>query len=141
MKTVQELSDRLEIQDLVTAYSYAIDFHDWDGLDDIFTPDATVDFTATGGESGTLAEVKPWLARVLERFDAHQHLMATTRVDLAGDTATGISLCHNPMTLTADGTEHRLMVGIWYRDEFVRTAAGWRIASRVQQKGHMWSWT
>jgi hypothetical protein len=49
MKSVQELSDRLELQDLITAYSYAIDFHRWDDLDDIFTADARLDFTATGG--------------------------------------------------------------------------------------------
>src|SRR5206468_11160516 len=52
--TVEALSDRLEIQDLITAYSYAIDFHRFDDLDAIFTPDATPDFTATGGTAGPL---------------------------------------------------------------------------------------
>ena len=47
MKSIEELSDRVELQDLSTAYSYAIDFRRWDDLDDVFTPDATLDFTAT----------------------------------------------------------------------------------------------
>jgi len=70
MKTLEELSDRLEIQDLITAYSYAIDFHRFDDLDAIFTPDATLDYTATGGQAGALPDMKTWLASVLVHFIA-----------------------------------------------------------------------
>lgn len=137
MKSQQELSDRLEIQDLITAYSHAIDFHRWDELDDIFTTDARLDFTASGGEAGTLPEMKDWLARTLALFAGHQHLIATSRIELAGDRATGISLCHNPMWLDADGQRQVLFVGLWYEDEFVRTDFGWRICSRQQRIGYM----
>jgi hypothetical protein len=136
VKSQQELSDRLEIQDLITAYSYAIDFHEFDDLDDIFTPDATLDFTATGGIVGPLPEVKAWLASVLGHFGGHQHLVATSAVDLAGDTATARTICHNPMWF-ADPAQPPLFVGLWYVDSLVRTAQGWRIASRVQQKGYL----
>jgi hypothetical protein len=85
VKTIEELSDRLEIQDLLTAYSYAVDFHRFDDLDAIFTVDATLDFTATGGIAGPLSEVKTWLASVLPHFAGHQHLVATSQVELAGD--------------------------------------------------------
>ncbi len=37
VKSQQELSDRLEINDLLVAYCYAIDFHQWDELDALFT--------------------------------------------------------------------------------------------------------
>jgi len=37
---LQEMSDRLEIQALLARYAHAIDTRDWDGLDDVFTPDA-----------------------------------------------------------------------------------------------------
>ena len=43
--SLQDLSDRQEIQELLAAYSYAIDFRDWDALDDVFTEDATIDYT------------------------------------------------------------------------------------------------
>lgn len=142
MKSQQELSDRLEIQDLVTAYSYAVDFHDWDALDDIFTPDAELDFTATGGEKGDLTRIKTFFDRALNLFDGHQHLVATTKVDLYADgdqdRATSITLCHNPMWMTgSDGQPVQIFIGLWYRDAFVRTDAGWRIRSRVQQRGYM----
>ncbi len=137
MKSVEELSDRLELQDLITAYSYAIDFRRWDDLDDIFTADARLDFTATGGESGDFATMKQWLARTLDMFTGHQHLVATTQIELAGDRASGRSICHNPMYLDVDGKQQVLFVGLWYLDEFVRTKDGWRIASRKQQKGYL----
>ena len=139
MKSQQELSDRLEIQDQITAYSYAIDLHRWDELDAIFTPDATLDFTASGGESGSLADLKPWLEKSLNLFDGHQHLMGNTRVQFGadGDSATSQTMCLNPMPLTHDGQQRLVLVGIWYHDDWVRTADGWRITNRVQQKGFL----
>ncbi len=68
MATLQELSDRLEIQDLITAYSYAVDFRRFDDLDDIFSTDGELDLTATGGIAGPLPEVKTWLGTVLPNF-------------------------------------------------------------------------
>jgi SnoaL-like domain len=136
VRSQQELSDRLEIQDLITAYSYAIDFHRFDDLDGIFTPDATLDFTATGGVAGPLTEIKAWLASVLVHFGGHQHLVATSAVELDGDAATAKTLCHNPMWF-ADAAQPPLFVGLWYLDSFVRTAEGWRMSSRVQEKGYM----
>lgn len=136
MKSQQELSDRLEIQDLITAYSYAVDFHRFDDFDEIFTPDATLDFTATGGIAGPLPEIKKWLASVLGHFGGHQHLVATSQVQLDGDTAAARSICHNPMWF-ADAAQPPLFVGLWYVDALVRTPGGWRITSRVQQKGYL----
>jgi hypothetical protein len=139
MKAQQELSDRLEIQDQLTAYSYAIDLHRWDELDDIFTPDAHLDFTASGGERGSLEDVKPWLEKSLNLFDGHQHLMGNTRVQFGadGDSATSQTMCLNPMPLTHEGTQKLVLVGIWYHDDWLRTPGGWRIAKRVQVKGFL----
>lgn len=134
MKSQQELSDRLEIQDLLTAYSYAVDLHRFDELDDVFTPDAEIDYTATGGIRGSLDEAKAFLAGALTNFAGHQHLVATSSVRIDGDTATGRTLCHNPMWLADGGV---LQVGFWYLDDFVRTPEGWRIRRRVQQAGYL----
>ncbi len=40
-----EISDRLEIQQLITDYSTAIDNRRFDDLDAVFTPDAYIDYT------------------------------------------------------------------------------------------------
>jgi hypothetical protein len=41
------------------------------------------------------------------------------------------------MPLVHDNAQQLVLVGIWYADEWVRTADGWRIAERVQQKGFL----
>ena len=43
--SLQEISDRIEIEDLLQRYTAAIDAKDWDLLGSVFTPDATLDYT------------------------------------------------------------------------------------------------
>jgi hypothetical protein len=133
--TLQEISDRLEIQDLLASYSYAIDMRDWDGLDDVFTPDAVIDYTEMGGSRGDLAATKEFLRTVLPTFAGFQHMVATSKLKIDGDTAEGRTICHNPMVLDkGNGQTHVFFCGLWYRDQFVRTADGWRISSRHEEK-------
>jgi hypothetical protein len=129
----EEVSDRLEIQDLFARYSFAIDDRDWDALDDVFTADAVIDYTAAGGVRGTLPQIKVWLAQVMARFSAYQHMVATTRLELTGDSATSRTILFNPMVVDKDGVKQVFFVGLWYRDQLVRTARGWRIRERIEQ--------
>lgn len=137
--TPDQLADRLAIQDLLVDYCYAIDFQDWDALDDVFTPDAIIDYTEMGGPRGTLAETKDFLARTMPMFQAYQHMISTSKITIDGDTAEGRTMCHNPMVLppqAAGGKPHTFFCGLWYRDTFVRTAQGWRISSRHEEKSY-----
>ncbi len=137
MLSLQEMSDRLEIQDLFARYSFAIDERDWDALDAVFTPDARIDYTETGGAAGTFAEIKAWLPVALERFPMFQHMVATTKLVIDGDAATSRTILFNPMTHRADdGTEQVFFIGLWYRDRLVRTAHGWRIAERHEEMAY-----
>ena len=63
MLSLDEISDRLEIQQLLIDYSTAIDQRRFDDLDRVFTPDAYIDYRAMGGIDGRFPEVKAWLAR------------------------------------------------------------------------------
>jgi hypothetical protein len=47
MLSLEEILDRLEIQQLLVDYSTAIDQRRFDDLDRVFTPDAYIDFWAT----------------------------------------------------------------------------------------------
>jgi len=137
MLPLQEISDRLEIQDLFARYTYAIDERNWDGLDDVFTPDATIDYTETGGAKGTVAQIKAWLPVAMQRFPRYQHMVATTKLELDGDTARSRTILFNPMVHRADdGAEQVFFIGLWYRDKLVRTPAGWRIAERYEEMGY-----
>ena len=136
MMTLQEMSDRLEIQDLFARYSFAIDERDWNALDSVFTPDARIDYTESGGAKGSVCEIKAWLPRALERFPAFQHMVATTKLTLQGDSATSRTILLNPMVhRDAEGADHTFFIGLWYRDKLVRTMEGWRIAERYEEIG------
>lgn len=137
MMSMQEMSDRLEIQDLFARYSFAIDDRDWDALDDVFTPDARIDYSETGGAKGSVAQIKRWLPIAMERFPTYQHMVATTQLRLDGDRATSRTILFNPMIhKAADGTEQVFFVGLWYRDTLVRTDRGWRIAERHEEMAY-----
>ena len=64
MYNLQEISDRLEIQDILMSYCEAIDTRKWDLLDKIFTDNAIIDFTEAGGIQGNLKEIKLYLQKV-----------------------------------------------------------------------------
>lgn len=134
MLTLQELSDRIEIQDLFARYSFAIDERDWDALDSVFTADASIDYTQSGGAKGPVAEMKAWLPVALKRFPVFQHLVATTKLVLEGDRANSRTILFNPMTFRSDeGVDQVFFMGLWYRDALVRTADGWRISERCEE--------
>ena len=138
MKSLEEISDRLEIQDLMVAYSHAIDFKNFDELDDVFTPDAFIDYTVFGGPKGPYPEVKQFLKDQMPIFSSYYHMISTSKIELKGDTATGVTVCHNPMVLPAkDGSETVFVCGLWYHDTFVRTADGWRIKERIEEKTYV----
>jgi hypothetical protein len=134
--SLEEISDRLEIQQLLVAYSTAIDTRRFDDLDQVFTSDAYIDYRAMGGIDGQFPDVKKWLSEILPNFPAYSHLIGNFDVrvtrDATGDTAKSRILCFNPMVLGDDGQV--LFCGLWYDDEFVRTADGWRMTRRVETK-------
>jgi hypothetical protein len=133
--SLQEISDRLEIADLLARYSDAIDRRSWDDLDVLFAADAVIDYTEMGGIRGSLAEQKAFLAANLPAFAGFQHLTATSVFDIDGDTARVRTICFNPMVITDE--RQVLFCGLWYRDVLVRTADGWRISERHEDRG--WS--
>ncbi|GAA3947531.1 nuclear transport factor 2 family protein [Gordonia caeni] len=133
MMQLQEISDRFEIQQLMVDYSTAIDSRRFDDLERLFTPDAYIDYRASGGTHGNFPEVKAWLADILPRFPAYAHLLGNFDLKIDGDAATGRTMCFNPMVLSEE-PKQVMYCGIWYVDEFIRTADGWRITRRVEEK-------
>ena len=133
MLSLQEISDRLEIQRLLIDYSTAIDQKRFDDLDRVFTEDAYIDYRVAGGIDGRFPEVKVWLKEVLPNFPAYYHMLGNVDVCIDGDSATSRTICFNPMVFNAE-QKQILFLGIWYVDQFVRTADGWRMNKRVEEK-------
>lgn len=132
---LQQISDRLEIADVITRYTIAIDTGEWDLLDAVFTPDAAIDYTESGGIAGGIAEVKPWLAEMLPIFPQRMHTIGQVAVEPApgheagelGEEAEVAAYFDNPMLLPTDDGGHSVVeIGGIYRHTMVRTADGWR---------------
>ena len=138
MLSLQEISDRFEIQDLVFHYADLVDSKRLEALrDSVFTADAHIDYSAMGGSIGNVDETLDFLKASLtdQLFPASQHLNANVQVSLDGDKATGRVMCFNPMVMAIPGGEKQTMfLGLWYVDEYRRTEAGWRISRRAEEK-------
>ena len=138
MLSAQEMSDRFEIQDLIYRYAQIIDSKDFDALaTEIFTADAHIDYSVFGGSKGGLEETVDFLKQAMtaEVFPAHQHLNANLQITIDGDRASGRVMCFNPQELAmGDGSTQLFMLGLWYVDQYVRTAQGWRMCERVEEK-------
>ncbi len=141
---LQEISDRLEIEQLLVSYAHAIDDKDWDRLDDIFTPDAHLDYSSSGGPDGKgdYPTIKAWLQSVLPMFPVTHHLIGKSEITIDGDEATCRTILYNPMGLPVndDGiydTEgsglHVRVGGGVYHDTCVRTSDGWRISTKTEE--------
>jgi hypothetical protein len=134
--TLQEISDRFEITDLLTAYANAIDTKDIDALDRIFSLDANIDFSKAGGPNADLKTIKKFLKENLGDLP-RQHLISNLQIKLMGDQATVRCLCHNPLELPPNGNEVMLW-GLWYNDKCIRTKDGWRIQAKVTEPCYHW---
>ncbi len=131
----QDVADRLEIQDLLTRYAWAVDTQDWDLFRTVFTADAYLDYTANpGGVEGKLDDVVPWLKQSLSAFAVSQHLLSNFDIVLDGQRAVARTQMTNPMgAKLRDGGLHWFFIGGSYHDDLVKVDGAWKIARRVEK--------
>ena len=130
---IQEISDHLEIQTLVTRYGKAVDRKDWDLYRSIFTEDAFIDYTSAGGIASGVEEMVTWLDAALSQFPATQHLVANFDINIDGDNATAEVMFHNPMVMP---DKSAWQTGGWYHHELVRTPEGWRSHKLIEESAY-----
>ena len=134
----REISERIQINDLLIRYTRAIDEKDWTLLDSCFTPDAHVDYTSAGGIAGDYPKVRAWLEQALSPFPVTVHALSNSVVQIDGDQATARTYVHNPMTFNnPDGSVHIFTVGAFYNDKLVWTDDGWHIRERIEETAFM----
>ena len=129
MSADQDLRDRDEIVSVTYKYALALDTRDWALLNSCFTPDATADFGVWGKALGIeqiIAAARP----VMEGMERTQHIIANHLITLNGDEADCICYLAAEHLLTAAAGSSTSTTRGLYRDRFVRTPGGWRIAAR-----------
>ena len=131
MDRLQAIEDRLEIHELMNRYARMVDEREWERMDQVFAPDATIDYRSTGGMAGPYRETLAWLDRALEPWPLNLHFITNLSVELAGDRASSRCYFHAPMgRVEADGSELVITNAGFYDDTLVRGAEGWRISAR-----------
>ena len=132
--TQQEITDRLEIEDVLIRYCYAVDDRDWDAYRKIFTPDAVIDDTVTGGVKSGVEEHVTYLTKALSKILISQHAISTTLIDLKDDEARVRTHCSCPMVVDlGEGKRQVFFQGLWYRNRLVRRQDGWKIKELLEE--------
>lgn len=122
-----ELGDRLAIHELLALYGHLVDERRWDELQRVFVPDVVYDardfgMPVTRSLDGLVAE---WTSEAgMARHPLAHH--ATNIVVEVDDDGT-VRVLSKGIGVGAGGR----VGSVTYRDVAVRTAAGWRLASRT----------
>lgn len=128
---LQQLADRLEIQEVFARYARGVDTHDRALLRSVFTDDAVMDYSSVGGPVGSADEVCDWISTGISYLPWTQHIVTNFEITLDGDEATAIVMFHNPMMLP--GMDTPSACGGYYHHRLVRTAEGWKSRHIVEE--------
>jgi 3-phenylpropionate/cinnamic acid dioxygenase small subunit len=132
-RSLQDILDRLDVQDVLFRYARALDTRDWELLRSCFQPDVVATYDELGEQQGYDA-VEQLCRRALEPLAATQHLIGNVEVFLDGDNARSrCNLQSMHVRSRRDGDDNFIVAGV-YLDELRRTADGWRIARRRLQR-------
>ena len=125
--SAERQGDMLAIGDLVVSYGFAVDDKDWTRWEALFTPDAFIDYTHSGGITGTPAEIAAWLPGAMEAFMWTMHSVLTHEIRFTGpDTANGRLHLFNRNAIEWQGTTEFADVGGLYLDEYRKVGDAWR---------------
>jgi len=126
--------DRAAIVDLLVRYCTALRTQDVDLLDDVFTADATIDYTRIGGSRAGVSDTKAWLSALLTEVQWFDLMIGDSEFTVAPDRASAsvVTTWHG-LFVPRDGPA--LQIYGHYEDRLVRQA-GWRIAERTDFPGY-----
>lgn len=127
---MNNIEDRLEIQDLVNRYAYFCDSFMIQEWADVFAPDGTLDESAFGkGKYVGHDEIIAYGQGITERVQHIVHLMSNLIIwEVQGDTARGTSFAIvESMLKTGDRARYQVK----YEDEYQRINGRWVINTRV----------
>jgi hypothetical protein len=127
MRSPEAALARLEV---LVRYATAIDTGEHALLDEVFVPDAHLDFRGAGGIDGAYGDVRAWLGEAMRRFSILQHFVSNVReVDETGlVTVCYVRAVHG---YRDEGKMKFFELGGEYHDRWRDTDAGPRIAARV----------
>jgi len=128
---IEHVVNRIEITDFFSRYARAVDTRDWDLYRTLFTADAHIDYSSSGGSVGNLEETISFLSKALDMFEMSQHLVTNIEVlEKEGNKADVLALFNNPMRLKGGEI---WFVGGKYRHELIQSDLGWKSRKLVEE--------
>lgn len=130
--------DTLAIQDLAVAYGFSVDDGDWARWRALFTDDARLDYTHSGGIAAGVDEVAAWMPEAMSVFSWTMHSVFTHEIRFTGeDTATGRVQLFNRNGVEWNGVAEFCDVGGVYLDEYRRDGDRWQFTSRTEWSNYI----
>jgi hypothetical protein len=129
---LRALRDIEDIKQLRARYVRLVDTQDWDAWAALLTDDFRLQ-----SDSGVHEGREAVVAMVQGALDGHStvHHVFTPEIELTGpDTASAVWAMEDWVRLTLDGTQIAFHGCGHYREEYVRTAEGWRVKSSTQTR-------
>ena len=133
--SLQDVSDRLAIRELIDAYAHHADFREPDKQYALYTE--------TGRTLVFMGDTSSAPVQTLETRDDHlagfgglsqysftTHFNGQSTINIHGDTATGEAYCLAHHILEAEDGRMLILMSIRYEDTFQRTLDGWRFSER-----------
>ncbi len=121
--------DRFAIIATLDCYSECLDTRDWDRLGEVFTDDVDMDFGEWHVQG--LAKVTTTIRGYLDGCGPSQHLLGNYRIELDENRASSRCYCRVMHMGKGEHAGKTYETWIEYRDELIRTPAGWRSQKRV----------
>jgi len=148
MLTPQQISDHIEIAQLIQRYGMALDENRYELLDSVFTPDAFLHYEMVDQKTqGPYPMWRKLFASFLEPFYWTQHVFSDPIIELHGDRATStcrliathVQILRDPATSDQGPSDQKRNTWtVWgtYHDTLERTPSGWRIRERHFSSPH-----
>lgn len=133
--TSQYLTAWEAVHQKLNLYPLIIDGKLWSLLPDLFTPDATANYTGFQPNAAGIPAIQAGLEAAVATFDS-QHLFGTTLINLDPGCEEANATVYVQATLFAKpqlSPGQVVYVYAYYADHLVLTAEGWRIDKRVFQ--------
>lgn len=120
------LEERVALQDLMTAYCYAVDeLNDVEGLLNLFTDEPVLDFSDIGLPAmHGREECRAFYEGVFADMSHHTHYLSNFRVDAYDGESADVRAYVHGLGRAKDGNE--VEVHVRYRMSCVKTSVGWK---------------
>ena len=116
------MADRDEIERIINLYGHILDEREWDRLGDVFATDGSFLIESMGVACRGLAEIDALMRSA-------RHPLAHYSTNIVVDVADGADRATARVKVWAPRASGKVVIGS-YRDDLVRTAAGWRFLTR-----------